>query len=121
MSVLLDLNRQNDVALILDQANGDSFPITFGILSESPQNPMRVGLATRDECGCTIQLSEKIFNPSKQLFKSVTFHELGHCAGLNHSSQTGDIMFPVAYPFHSYTAPAFDKFLDDLSMIAGVR
>jgi hypothetical protein len=57
---------------------------------------------------CQIQVREEF---DHGILKSIVWHELGHCAGLQHLTERADIMNPLVVPFHSYSDSSVQDFL----------
>lgn len=55
-----------------------------------------------------------IYPSSYPVFKTVVWHELGHCMGLKHKSKLRDVMSEMVDPFDSYTDEKLNEFIKDL-------
>ena len=52
--------------------------------------------------------------------ESVLWHELGHCAGLVHVPQTGEIMYAYTNAFSTYSSDALSRFFTAITSSAGL-
>ncbi len=73
------------------------------------------GRATLMSSQCTIELGSFLLEASaKNLLQPVLWHEIGHCAGLAHVTDAGELMSPVTLPFSRYTEDHLKRFFDAL-------
>lgn len=73
------------------------------------------GRATRKDHRCEIQIAAFVLDYVDDLLKPVLWHELGHCAGLNHESQTYQIMSAITYPMTYYSQSTVSHFISILT------
>lgn len=96
-----------------DKIDGN-FEIIIKFNNENGQEYPRVaGTALRKSRGCVITIYPVCFE--KQLLKTVIWHELGHCAKLDHTELKNDIMYKLAKPFDSYKEEDIDRFIQELN------
>jgi hypothetical protein len=55
------------------------------------------------------------------LIKTVIWHELGHCIGLDHNGRIGHIMSEQVNPFDTYSKEEIDLFLTEVRKARGVQ
>jgi len=55
------------------------------------------------------------------LIKTVIWHELGHCIGLNHNGKVGHIMSEQVNPFESYRKEEINLFLTEVKKVRGIQ
>jgi len=105
--------------IVLDRAN--AFVITFKFVNERELDAETIGVAHTDDYKCDIDLSSLLFDDLKPYAKSTTWHEIGHCAGLDHiAPRSGEIMSPEALPFYEYGAKELFRFKTDILKAIGV-
>ncbi len=111
-----DMNAKSGQTLI-EQTNNDSgYPVTISITPPPSDKPLRAGFTVRQTNDCSIQLSDFLFTASKSAYlESVFMHEFGHCAGLEHITTVGAIMFPTTAAFSTYTQTAFASFFSSFT------
>lgn len=73
-----------------------------------------LGMAMPGDQSCGIILNEELFTIYKDRLRTVVWHEIGHCAGLDHSSKSSDIMYYAAGPFDEYSKEAINRFITDV-------
>ncbi len=95
------------------------YPILIRKVAYNKAHPTRVGYAIVGPTSCTIELSEKLFAELKALLTTVVFHELGHCAGLGHTSDSHQVMSENATPFEDFTSNELGVFFDSLFQAIG--
>lgn len=79
----------------------------------------RAGLATVYVDHCDVQLSKDLHKQeNSQYFKAVLWHEMGHCAGLEHDNNEEEIMFAVTKKFPAYTDDAITRFINKFKQSA---
>lgn len=82
--------------------------------------PRRAGYATTAGDTCLVELADRLFGTHRDFRKTVVWHELGHCAGLEHDDQTGEIMSATTSTFSSYDATAIKRFIESFEHSAGL-
>lgn len=69
------------------------------------------GRATLSGNECKIELAAFLMKvENKDLLHPVLWHEIGHCAGLPHVSEQGELMSPLTLPFSNYTEEQLERF-----------
>lgn len=87
------------------------------------------GRATLSNWSCTIELADFLFAKNKTtgemtakaLLLAVLWHEIGHCGGLPHVEEAGELMSPITLPFSSYSDAKIQRFFTDLLNSTGSR
>jgi len=118
ISLINDLNSRNSkpfLSFTEDIVNHQK--ITFKMVDHSEsdsKNGLNIaGQAYVQQETCVIELFPTAFE--NQILESVVWHELGHCAGLEHSPNPDDVMYYMVTPFSLYKETAIDKFIFDIS------
>lgn len=93
---------------ILDVYNRRTF-----IFTKKPLKGYIVGIAYDFYFECYVELSPEIFNPT--YFKSVFYHEIGHCFGLDHTDNENDIMYFEAKSINEHKYLDWAQFLLQLN------
>lgn len=115
VNTIADLNASAGSTIVETSANGTSFPITIALVDPPKESPNRAGYAILDGEKCTVQLSRPVFSPNRADYvKSVLWHELGHCFGLTHDPQEGQVMYYSAEPFASYKSDSLKRFYSEV-------
>ncbi len=75
------------------------------------------GRATLSPGKCQIELASFLFDSAQNadLLIAVLWHELGHCGGLGHVSEPGELMSPLTLPLKRYTSEQIQRFVNDFS------
>lgn len=63
---------------------------------------------------CTVKILDMVAQ-NDDLLKSVLLHELGHCAGLVHVPEQGEVMYKEATPFSQITQDAIERFFAQIT------
>lgn len=114
------LNEGANSNLVSLDTSAEGYPIHFKLVPISTENRKRAGYAIVSSDECTIELTETIFRSNnKDLIIPVVDHELGHCAGLDHTSGEGDIMSPTAVKLNEYSSEAIDRFFTSIRASVG--
>lgn len=95
------------------EVNGahDHFPVTITLRDPWPEAPSRAGYATMTPDGCLVEISTDVMRRGKEDYiRPVLWHELGHCAGLQHDPKEGEVMYKISEPFDTYSSDAFTRF-----------
>ena len=81
---------------------------------------IRNGYATANPKGCVIKLLGDILN-KRNIGTAVTvvMHEIAHCAGLNHTDTTDDLMSARTLPYSALTPDAIKRFTRDVRVLLG--
>lgn len=111
----LQLNTQSQITLIKSEGGEEGYPLFLELVDPPANEPQRAGYAISGPDRCTIQLSRFLFQPQKEDYrKSVFFHEVAHCAGLGHTNEKADLMFPTTSKWSSYDASHLTSFFNRL-------
>lgn len=106
------LNAEAGKTLISLSPLDEGYPISVRLTPPPANKPNQAGYATRSEENCHVDISTQLFDKTRESYQqSVFIHELGHCAGLNHVTTLGSVMYPIAQPFVSYLPTAIDEFV----------
>ena len=126
-SFVTDLNAKSGSNLISmsESENKTQFAITVRfvegaeIQESGDSKNTRAGLATVYIDHCDVQLSKDLHKAENaQYFKAVLWHEMGHCAGLEHDNSEEEIMFAVTKKFPAYTEDAITRFINKFKQSA---
>jgi hypothetical protein len=118
-----ELNQGVGRTLIALDSKEASSPISIELvesISPRQESPLSsgtrvAGRATQLDSGCEILISKFVLeSPSRDLLRSVLWHELGHCAGLEHVHEEGEIMYRSSVSFRNYSKSSLEKFFADL-------
>ena len=113
-----DLNSRTQRTVLNLEAKSEGYPIYLELVDPPASEPQRAGYAIRDEEQCTIQLSRFLFQPQKEEYReSVFLHEVGHCAGLEHTTEKPDLMYPTTAKWSSYDATHLNVFFNRIIAI----
>jgi hypothetical protein len=63
---------------------------------------------------CKIEIPERTFTYSNEVFIAVIWHEIGHCYGMGHVGIMDDIMYYASYPISYYSQEAKTRFFGRL-------
>jgi hypothetical protein len=117
--IIESINSMNTAAgkiLVETVPNQNGYPITLVQVEPPPESPNRAGFAIHDDTQCTIQISKTVFDPAKKDYvKSVLWHEMGHCFGLQHDPQNGQLMYYTAEPFKTYSNESINRFFTEIT------
>lgn len=109
--------------LFLDGEPDGSAPVlkvTFRRVPDWADAPRRAGYATMQGDTCLVELAERLFKTHQSFRKTVVWHELGHCAGLDHDTDDGEVMSATTSVFTSYDGEAIERFLNAFEVSAGL-
>ncbi|NBP13526.1 hypothetical protein EBU95_03890 [bacterium] len=108
------LSVENGKEIINSKVNDENYKILIKFIDEDTKTSSRVaGTALRLAHKCIISIYPVCFE--KQLLKTVLWHELGHCAKLNHNETQSSIMYKTAKPFVHYTEENIEDFIKNLN------
>ena len=97
------------------------FQISIGKLGNSEATSSKAGLATFDDSSCKVELNNLIFQSDYSSYlEPVVWHELGHCAGMEHNPKSGELMYHIASPQSLYTEEAIHRFWSAFSGLTGI-
>ena len=83
--------------------------------------PRRAGYATMEGDTCLVELAERLFASRHAAYrKTVVWHELGHCAGLEHDREEDEVMSPTTTSFDTYDETAIERFVAEFEKSAGL-
>lgn len=95
-------------------ATSDQMPASTGL--------MIAGRATLTDGHCTIEIGKFIAEDNtKDYFQPVLWHELGHCAGLVHVSDSQQIMSPTTLTWETYSKDELSTFISSFVGSAGLK
>jgi len=116
MGSIRELNRNAGKIVVTEEPGTMGYPIFFRLVEPKGPSERRVGHAVFDEFKCEIDLSSIAFKSDRKgLAKSVLWHEIGHCAGLEHESESTELMYFTSFPFTFYSEGALDRFVGALN------
>lgn len=92
-----------------------SYPIFLEILTDPPKEAT-LGTATRNFSNCVIAIRKDVFaNARLNVYLPVIiWHEVGHCAGLEHEEKGGYVMSKQVFPLYRFPQKRVDYFLEKL-------
>ena len=121
VEALAELNAGVGQTILTPTPAGEAYPIHFQLVDDFEGHPLRAGFATRSADQCVIRISREVFDESKKpFFLSVVIHEVGHCGGLRHVTDEGEIMYTSSVPFSHYGVDARERFFRDLLTSTGL-
>lgn len=82
--------------------------------------PRRAGYATMEGDTCLVELAERLFVSRHAYRKTVVWHELGHCAGMEHDTEEGEVMSPTTSSFDTYDETTLERFVAEFEKSAGL-
>jgi len=116
------LNERALRPILMEQGTtGGGYPVTIRFREPWPEAPNRAGYATIEDDRCTVEISSVLFEATfKDYLFPVIWHEVGHCAGLEHIPQEGEVMYKYSGALGSYTEGAIQRFFGTLLSQAGL-
>lgn len=106
-----NINWQSKSKIITFDAPGEK---TFTIVIRSHKGwdefPTRVGLATYTSQYCNVFIAKKVFTNKPTTIPTIVWHEIGHCAGLEHDKIEGEVMYKVTTPYTELNPGALKRF-----------
>ena len=120
---IADLETEAKRKLFLDGEPDGSKPvlkITVRRVPDWKDAPRRAGYATMEGDSCLVELAERLFTTHEVYRKTVVWHELGHCAGLDHDPRDGEVMSATTSAFDGYDAATLQHFMDEFEASAGL-
>jgi len=106
-------NRSGKTLIIFNDSEADS-QIFIRWKEEIPQLRSAIaGRATMEPDKCTIDIAE-IVASTKDYLIPVLWHEIGHCAGLEHVPEKGEIMYKEVTPLSDLETEAIERFFSDV-------
>ena len=116
LAAIVEINLKSEHTLIeapelkTQSTSNSGSPIFFRFTADIPeQTKVIAGRATVDSDRCDVQISSAVID-NNALLVPVIFHELGHCAGLDHNPNKGEIMYAITYSMKTYYQAAFSRF-----------
>jgi hypothetical protein len=93
--------------------NNNPYIIIEAVSNESLSKfgPGVLGIAQVGVSPCRIKLANRLFTFTQDWINSVVWHEVGHCMGMEHTSNANDIMYPYANPLSWYTQEIIQDFI----------
>ncbi len=105
-----DLNTRAGQNLV--NLDGEGFPIHVSVVGAPSNQPQRAGYSILSDDECQIQLSTFMLGENRaDYLESVFLHEIGHCAGLGHTSELGSIMYPTTARWSTYSQQQISSFV----------
>ena len=102
------------------QESEEGSPIYFRFAENIPeQKKVIAGRATVDGEKCVIQISSVVAN-NNELLVPVIWHELGHCAGLDHDPKSGEVMYSSTVSMKNYNEATLGRFFDRVLEASGL-
>ncbi len=90
------LNRRAGTTLVRFGNSDRKFHVAILVQNNQYFTARYQGTAHTSKYRCVVRLTYELFKHARQNhFKTVLWHELGHCAGFPHSKKTFDIMNPT--------------------------
>ena len=118
---LEELNVRVARTVVAQTVSENAYPITIRMVDGWKEAPSRAGYATVSADGCVIELSGVVFTEARTDYvRPVVWHELGHCAGLTHTTSSGEVMSAASAPLPSYSTEALDRFYRAFLASAGL-
>lgn len=103
------------------EEQNSQFQITIGKLEESEESTSKAGLATYNGVFCKVELNQLVFESGfGSYLEPVVWHELGHCAGMEHDPKAGELMYYLASPKNLYSTDALSRFWNNFSGFTGL-
>ncbi len=121
ISALTSFNETSGRTIVEIENSEAGYPITLEKKDPPTDKPFRAGLATYESSQCKIEISPRVFSQYPNYLKSVLWHEMGHCAGLEHSEDQEDIMFHTSSKFENYSDASLHRFFDALFSIVSLQ
>lgn len=107
--------------LVHPEGSGSGYPLHFKLVETEEDKKRRAGLAIVEEEQCTIEISKVVFSEQHARVRiPVIIHELGHCAGLDHETDSGAVMYRTTAALDSYSAGALDHFFHTVRQSLGL-
>lgn len=106
----------------LQTQNGSSegSPIYFRFADSIPeQKNVIAGRATVDGEKCIVQISSVVAD-NNELLVPVIWHELGHCAGLDHDPKAGEVMYASTVSMKNYDQATLGRFFTHVLEASGL-
>lgn len=103
------------------QSSNQGSPIYIKFEENIPERTNVIaGRATVDGEKCVIQISSVVAS-NPDLLEPVLWHELGHCAGLDHDPKEGEIMYKTTRSMKSYDEGAQSRFFTNVLEASGLN
>lgn len=120
LSYVKDLNMfMGREIVVLNREN--AFTLTFKFVPARELDTTTIGMAHTGDESCAIDLSSELFDDLVSYTETTVWHEIGHCAGLEHiDPSSGEIMSPEALSFSRYGVKELGRFKTDLLRVLGV-
>lgn len=95
-------------------------PIYFRFADSIPeQKNVIAGRATVDGEKCVVQISSVVAD-NNELLVPVVWHELGHCAGLDHDPKVGEVMYASTGSMKNYDAATLGRYFAHVLEASGL-
>jgi hypothetical protein len=130
-TLVASLNTSLGQKAIVNDPNGPGASITIQMVAtldpdstsgvNSTSGTTIAGRATLTTGNCLVQIAQFIAqDPTGELFHPVLWHELGHCAGLVHTTTATQIMSPLTVQWDNYDSQAVQTYLGNFLQSAGL-
>ncbi len=121
-AALKEMNIHVHRTIVQPEGTTAGYPIRIKLREPWPEAPDRAGYATVESDRCTIELSNVIYkNADTDYIKPVVWHEMGHCAGLQHVATQGEIMYPSSNKLAAYTQDQISRFYSEVLSSIGTN
>lgn len=98
------------------------FQITITKAVPTSESSNRAGLATYNDKTCLVELSSLVFTDSYENYlEPVLWHELGHCSGMNHDPNVGEIMYRLASTLDYYSQNSIQRFMESFKSLTSLK
>ncbi len=126
MSAIAQLNVKikrtmiSPAGLPASRESSEGSPIYFRFADNIPeQKKVIAGRATVDGEKCVVQISSVVAD-NNELLVPVIWHELGHCAGLDHDPKAGEVMYASTVSMKNYDEATLSRFFSHVLEASGL-
>ncbi|MFM8315565.1 MAG: hypothetical protein ACKOA8_14880 [Deltaproteobacteria bacterium] len=119
--MLMDFSKDIGTETFYFDNRSAQFQLTITLLGDQDQKSSKAGLATYNGSYCLLELSPLVFEESYQSYlQPVLWHELGHCAGMEHDKSVEEIMYYLARPKGFYSDSAISHFFNSFTSLTSL-